>query len=179
MYITIQLLNTEAKNITEHSQREMVHREGNSKSGNTSISIVPCFYVKTLNKNNLIDSRTYFGSWFISTSSQQSGPDGRNLQQLVTLHLLSGSREEAMLSLAGCLFLIQSRMCGMVLPVFNMSLPPQLAEYMYPSQICSEVCFLGEAQSFEIEMKCWPSGRTDRVLNYMKNSQLWLLKAID
>lgn len=179
MYITIQLLNTGAKKITEHSQRETVRREGNSKSGNTSISIVPCFYDKTLDKNNLKDSRTYFGSWFTGTSSQQRGPVGRSLQELVTLHLLSGSREEAMLSLAGCLFLIQSRMCGMVLAIFNMSLLPQLAEYMYPSQTCSELCLLGDAQSFEIEMKCWPSGRTDRVLNYMKNSQLWLLKAID
>lgn len=132
MYITIQLLNTEAKKTTEHNQREMVRREGNLKSGNISISIVPCFYVKTLDKNNLKDSRIYFGSWFKGTSSQQRGPDGRNLQQLVMLHLLSGSREEAMLSLAGCLFLIQSRMCGMVLAIFNMSLLPQLLNICTP-----------------------------------------------
>lgn len=127
LYITIQLLNTEAKKITEHSQREMVHREGYPKSGDTSTSIVPCFCVKTLNKNNLKDGSAYLGSSFTDTSSQQRGPDGRSLQQLVTLHLLSGSREQVMPKLSWMFLFIQSRMCGMVLPIFSTSLPPQLA----------------------------------------------------
>lgn len=43
LYITIQLLNSEAKKITEHSQREMVRREGNSKSGDTKYQYCSLF----------------------------------------------------------------------------------------------------------------------------------------
>lgn len=60
-----------------------------------SISIVPCFSVKTLDKNSLKDSSAYLGSSFTDPSSQQRGPGGRSLQQLVVVHLLSGSREQA------------------------------------------------------------------------------------
>lgn len=100
---------------------------------------------KTPDKRQFEERRVYFGSAFEGSHPSWWGRNGsRNLRQLVTLHLKSGSRGRRMLVPSCLLVFILSETSAhrMVLPAFRMGLPfqSQLNESRSSLKTHPEVC---------------------------------------